>query len=315
MEKQAFLSQLQKSGYAEHGPFKVEKIQENVFHMDTATKDSPAGSIDQEGNFNNPSSIYFIKHEIGTVIIDLANPLENGSLAELSAQFIMESLCEDKPVSIIFTHGHFDHTGLATSNTIFSHIKIDQMYLPQGDEEMSQEALINHKDHLTIISDSSLDLYGGHYETIKVGGHTPGSIFIANEEKELLFTGDTFGSGYVWMFWDTMGDSDPLYALELGCRKVYEISSKMEHPVILAGHRWQQFIDTNPQRPNEMTSQYFLDMILVLHGLLDGTTKEEPYPAAAHLGENPIEISHPDAHAKIDTLPVFVQNYQMRHSE
>ncbi len=309
-DKETFLSTLQTDGYVEVGPWKVERIQNDIYHMDTETKAWRGGECNAQGVVNNPSSIYFVQEETGTVMIDLANPVEEHSEMEQCAKFIVEWMTDGNPLSILLTHGHFDHTGLAQSPNVFSSVCIEAIYVPDGDQAMAAEALAQWKDKISIVSNTTLSLYQDTYQFVTIGGHTPGSLVIANANKEVLWTGDTFGSGYVWEFWDSQQDGNPLKALEMGIPTVLELLSSMSHPIILAGHRWQQFKQDNPERPEEMTPQYFRDMQKVLDGLRDGSSVCEPYPAAAHISTDAVEVCHAGAHAKIDTLPLFISHYQ-----
>ena len=74
-----------------------------------------------------------------------------------------------------------------------------------------------------------------------------------------LFTGDTFGSGFIWALFETNG-GNPIAALNEGCALARTILNENPSLSILAGHRWQQFWEDNAQRPNEMSIQYFNDM-------------------------------------------------------
>lgn len=69
-----FWTDLNEDGYVEVGKYKVEKIKENVYHMDEDIQALPGGANDEAGNMNNPSSIYFVEREDEVLMVDLGNP-------------------------------------------------------------------------------------------------------------------------------------------------------------------------------------------------------------------------------------------------
>ena len=134
-------------------------------------------------------------------------------------------------------------------------------------------------------------------------------LAIQDKTHSVLFAGDTFGSGFIWLFWDT-NNGNPIKALSAGITKAQALLNEMttpeSKPTILAGHRWQQFWDQNPQRPGEMSIQYFNDMQQVITGLTNGSTVSKDYSAGNFSG---IELSSNGAKAKIDTMQKYVDTY------
>lgn len=307
----AFLEDLTADGYAELGKYKVEKIKDNIYHWDEGTKALPGGAQDENGVMNNPSSMYFILNEEGVILIDLGNGAEVGSEDEANAKTIVSSMVGNKPLTIFVTHSHGDHTGLAKNNAVFEGITVEKVYISDLDYDTGKAALdpfiqkgivekVKHQESITV--------YGATYEFYVVSAHTEGSLMIKDETHQALYIGDTFGSGYIWALFETNG-GNPLAALSDGCTLARNIMNEMPNASILAGHRWQQFSESNPQRPNEMTIQYFNDMAQVINGLLDGTTVSSPYDVVAW-APDAIELSSNGAKAKIDTLPKYVEAYK-----
>jgi len=306
-----FLADLADDGYAELGKYKVEKIKENIYHWDEGTKALPGGATDAEGNFNNPSSMYFVLGEDGVVLVDLGNGAAAGSEDEANAKAIVESMVGNKPLTILITHSHGDHTGFGRSTAVFENINVEAVYVSEPDYELASEALqqFDDKDIVkTVNHGDTVKIYGASYDFYIVGAHTEGSLMIKDATHGALYTGDTFGSGYVWALWGT-NSGNPLAALNEGCALARTIMNEIPGASILAGHRWQQFDESNPQRPNEMSIQYFNDMAQVISGLLDGTTISSPYDIVAW-APDAIELSSNGAKAKIDTLPEYVDAYK-----
>lgn len=76
-ESTDFLNELKKEGYAEVGKYKVEEITNGVYHMDEGIKSLPGGATDENGNMNNPSSIYFVDEGDSVLVVDGGNPIWN----------------------------------------------------------------------------------------------------------------------------------------------------------------------------------------------------------------------------------------------
>ena len=302
-EKAAFLEDLA-DGYAEVGVYKVELIKDGVYHMDEETEAVPGGYVDEAGNFNNPSSIYFVDDGGEVLIVDNGNPAEGE--AELDAKVIMEAMTDGKPVTMVYTHSHGDHTGLARSEVVFENVDVQKAYIGAPDLETASEAIGQFLDITETLEDGdSFTVAGKEYTAYIVNAHTDGSLMTVDMAHQVLFTGDTFGSGFIWAFFPVK-EGNPLANLSTGVARARDILNGMESPTILAGHRWQQFWETNPQRPGEMSIQYFNDMNQVISGLMDGTTLQEDYSST---WEGAIELSSNGAKAKVDTLPEYVTGY------
>lgn len=303
----SFLEDLN-DGYAELGRYKVEKINDNVYHWDEGTKDLPGGATDDKGVMNNPSSMYFVVDENGVILVDLGN----GSQKEEdinNAKTIIKSMKGDKPLSIIITHNHGDHVGFGKSDDLFNDIEVDNVYISEPDYNGAYDAIKQFDGKIIKVNDGdNIEIYGSPYTFNIVSAHTEGSLMITDVNHGALYIGDTFGSGFIWALFDTNG-GNPIAALNNGCAVARTILNKNPTLKILAGHRWQQFWEDNHERPNEMTIQYFNDMAQVISGLLDGTTISKPYSQVAW-APDAIELSSNGAKAKIDTLPKYVEAYK-----
>ncbi len=309
-EEQTFRQALDTDGYGEVGKYKVEKIKDHVYHMDEGTKALPGGATDSDGNMNNPSSIYFVESDNSILMVDLGNPASGE--AETDAQIIVEAMTKGKNVDIVLTHSHGDHTGLARSKAVFSNVNVDNVYIGEPDYDSAKEAIQQFVDEnkvKTLKDGDSFTVDGNTYTANIVSAHTNGSLMIQDKTHSVLFAGDTFGSGFIWLFWDT-NNGNPIKALSAGITKAQALLNEMttpeSKPTILAGHRWQQFWDQNPQRPGEMSIQYFNDMQQVITGLTNGSTVSKDYSAGNFSG---IELSSNGAKAKIDTMQKYVDTY------
>jgi glyoxylase-like metal-dependent hydrolase (beta-lactamase superfamily II) len=128
----------------------------------------------------------------------------------------------DRPVTVLNSHGHFDHVG---GNAEFETVlALDHAFTREAAHglphdvvagEVAPEALTRplpedmdaatwsirpwdvhgHVDDGTLI-----DLGGRTVEVLAIPGHTPDSLALLDEAAGLLWTGDTFYEGPIWLF-------------------------------------------------------------------------------------------------------------------
>lgn len=128
----------------------------------------------------------------------------------------------DKPVSVLNSHTHYDHVGgnhafdkVYGMNTDFtrrrqsghsnSDIKIEVSAqalckpLPEGvseDTHVGQPFTVTH----TLEDGSVIDLGDRQLEVLHVPGHTPDSVVLIDRAAGLMWTGDSYYSGPIWLF-------------------------------------------------------------------------------------------------------------------
>ena len=96
----------------------------------------------------------------------------------------------DKPFDVVLTHNHSDHSG----NIHY----FDEVYMHPADSLI--ELRIPYYGKFNWLKDGDVfDLGGRLIEIYHMPGHTPGSIVLVDRSIQAAFTGDTFGSGLVWM--------------------------------------------------------------------------------------------------------------------
>jgi glyoxylase-like metal-dependent hydrolase (beta-lactamase superfamily II) len=139
------------------------------------------------------------------------------------------------PVTVVNSHTHYDHMGgnaeftdIRTMDTEYSRESAKGIAHAAIAQEVAENAFCAERlsvpfdtagyhirpfDASGIIQDGSiLDLGGREIEVLHVPGHTPDAVSLLDRERGLLWTGDTFYAGPIWLFFpgtdlDAYGES------------------------------------------------------------------------------------------------------------
>ena len=157
---------------------------------------------------------YLIEGRDSALLFDTGNGI--GDIAEVVSGLT------DKPVTVLNSHSHYDHVGgnhaferILGMNTDFTRGR--QSGHPNRDIaiEVSPEALcrplpegVTENSHIgrpyevsEFIEDGHrIDLGGRELEVIHIPGHTPDAIALVDREAGLLWTGDSYYAGPIWLF-------------------------------------------------------------------------------------------------------------------
>jgi glyoxylase-like metal-dependent hydrolase (beta-lactamase superfamily II)/poly(3-hydroxybutyrate) depolymerase len=324
-QKENFTASLATDGYAEVGEYKVSLIEgtSNVYLMDEETVEDPGG-FRENGSMNNPSSIYIVVEENEVLIVDGGNPIDLTTEADKleDAAFILSKMTESadgtkKTTTAILTHSHYDHVGLFSDETLLEAMNLQTLYIAENDYIDEEEALITAKstfDPLVEKGKLNVVLYdptdenftfsvgGKEYNVINFYAHTPGSVVIYNADNNVLFTGDSIGSGFVWLFWNSTDNT--LESYEANLANLENIIN--DETTILAGHSWQEKWDIIATSPETLTKEYISGMRSILAGLKDGTTTATHYVS---YGTTNVELTKDGINAAIDTSPELILKY------
>ncbi len=126
------------------------------------------------------------------------------------------------PVTVLNSHTHFDHTGgnadfsdIWNEDTAYSRANAQTHTSIYGRDALSPERICGvlpagvHSDEFTkrtwkathwIHDRERIDLGGRKLEILFTPGHTPDSISLLDRQHSLLFTGDTFYPGPIYLF-------------------------------------------------------------------------------------------------------------------
>lgn len=133
------------------------------------------------GHLMANESIYLIEGDKESILLDAGTHIPG-------LRKIVEGITS-KPVTLIATHVHPDHTGDAINDW-------ESIWINAADEvntPMFMKGYPGEKKYLT--DGQTFDLGGRVIETIFTPGHTPGSATFLERAKGWGFSGDAFGSG------------------------------------------------------------------------------------------------------------------------
>jgi len=179
------------------------------------------------GNLCFNESVYLIEGENEAILLDAGVKIPN-------LKQIAESIAK-KPVQLVLTHLHGDHTGEVN--------QWDSVWINAADEVLIPEGMPTPKKKL--MNDGMIfDLGGRTLEVVFVPGHTPGSTIFIDKDRHYGFSGDAFGSGNLLVFTD-------LSTVEVACKRAKRFIEKYNIKYLYPGHYWGNNLET-PQRVSDL---------------------------------------------------------------
>lgn len=164
----------------------------------------------------------------------------------------------DLPLEVLITHGHGDHAGAGLKELAARKVPI---YMDLADlnllRGMNPEA---EEGWFTPLADGmKFDLGGCVLEAIACGGHSKGSYAFLDEERQLLFSGDSIGSGVFWM---QLESCLPLHSFLPNVERLWERVKSLPDLLVYPGHR--------NQSPVQLNGQYVRDVYTITQRILNG---------------------------------------------
>jgi len=160
------------------------------------------------------------------------------------------------PLDVVLTHGHMDHAG-ASMAEFFGACRV---FIDGRDVFLAESLSGTGTEPIT--DGQVFELGGRRLEAISVPGHTPGSIALFDRDNEILFTGDTIGSGNFWM---QLPESLPLTVFLTDLERLAAIAEPYDKLAVYVGHRSQGSLQT--------TGMYIRDVLAVTRRITGGTLK------------------------------------------
>ena len=200
------------------------------------------------GNLMFFESLYLIEGDNSAILIDAGT-----NIAGLDR---IVAAITSKPVTLVATHVHPDHTGSAINY-------FPAIYIAPGDTVHIPAMMADYKGEVRFLSDGEiLELGGRQLEVVFTPGHTPGSVTFIDTKAGYGFSGDSFGSGNLLL------DVD-FSTLIATCEKMEKTMQKYNVSQLYPGH----FMGRNPETP-----QRIRDMITLSRDVLSGKVKGEANP-------------------------------------
>lgn len=202
------------------------------------------------GHVMASESLYLVEGNTKALLIDAGTSIKD--LDKIVATLT------NKPVTLVATHVHPDHTGSAIDY-------FPAIFINPADTVSIPRMMPNYKGEVKFLKDGEIiDLGGRTLEVVFTPGHTPGSTTFIDKDAGYGFSGDTFGSGNLLLTTD-------FSTLIATCEKTIRIIDKYEIEKLYPGH----FFGKNAE-----TRQRVADMITLSKDVLSGKVKGEENPRA-----------------------------------
>lgn len=198
-----------------------------------------------KGNLMYNESIYLIEGEKEAILLDAGTKMPG-------LRKIVEGIV-NKPVTLIATHVHPDHTGMAVNEW-------ESIWINAADEVNVPRCMPNYKGEKKYLTDGQIfDLGGRQIEILFGPGHTPGSTIFIDKDAKYGFSADAFGSTNLLVFTDLSTEAGT-------CDRVLRFVEKYGLTHFYPGHFGGENLET-PQR--------IKDIKTLCEGVLDGTIEKE----------------------------------------
>lgn len=219
-------------------------------------------------------NVYLITGKDSSLVVDTG-------MGTADLQSLISKLT-NKPLIVVNTHGHPDHTG---ANYQFGKVYIHpadsvaarECNLPDNranaaatmlrGEHPAKNELYNKSPFYTklvpVHEGHVFDLGDRYIKVIETPGHTPGSICLLDVNNKLLFSGDNDNT-LVWLFLNS-------------CSPLHDYLKTLEK----LKQRIKEFRTLLPGHGVPMPSGFIIDQIACVKSILDGTCKSQEYKSFA----------------------------------
>jgi hydroxyacylglutathione hydrolase len=196
------------------------------------------------GHMMASESLYLVEGDKKAVLIDAGTKIEN-------LDKVVASITK-KPVMLVATHAHPDHTGSAINY-------FPEIYINPADAASS--FLGNYKGQVKPLKDGeTIDLGGRALEVVFTPAHTPGATTFIDRKAGYGFSGDSFGSGNLLL-------SGTFSTLLETCQKTSALMENYGIKQLYPGHYFGR---------NAETKQRVDDLATISRDVLAGKMKGEP---------------------------------------
>ena len=198
------------------------------------------------GNMMYSESLYLLEGKDRAILIDAGTEI-------IGLDKIVASITS-KPVTLVATHVHPDHTGSAINS-------FPLIWINPGDTAYIPWIMPDYKGEIHFLTDGEiLDLGDRQIEVVFTPGHTQGSITFVDTKAGYGFSGDSFGSGNLLLDLD-------FSTLIATCEKMESVMKKYGVTQLYPGH----FTGSNFETPQRLK-----DIMTLSRDVLSGKIKGEP---------------------------------------
>ena len=191
--------------------------QEKVVYQgeDVTFRQIDAHTWEGNGKMMANETLYIVEGEERALLIDAGTNIKD--LDKIVAGIT------SKPVTLVATHVHPDHTGASVNY-------FKEIYINAADMVNVKEMMGDYKGEIKYLSDGEvIDLGGREIEVVFTPGHTPGSTTFIDRKAGYGFSGDAFGSGNLLL-------TTNFTTLALTCQRMSEYMQKHNISKLYPGH-------------------------------------------------------------------------------
>lgn len=200
------------------------------------------------GNQMFQESLYLVEGNDKAILIDAGTNIKN--LDKIVASIT------DKPVTLVATHVHPDHTGPSINC-------FPEIWINPGDTVLIPSLMGNYRGAVNYLYDGEiLNLGGRQLEVVFSPGHTPGSTTFIDKTAGYGFSGDSFGSSLLLLTVD-------FSTFITTCEKISAIMEAEKINYLYPGHY---------NNYNEETLVKLKDMVSLSRSVLSGDINGFPNP-------------------------------------
>lgn len=252
------------------GPYTVDVIIKNVYHIQDGNDSNPPGNsmVDGKMKNNNCSDMYLIVGSKKSLLIDLSNFVTWDATAVESLRSIVYDRIGKTDFYITITHNHGDHLGMLPA---FKDDEKAKFWIPVAD--FADLSRFPAGRTTTFKEGESFDAGGLVVNTLTVQGHTVGSTVFFLKDKNIAFSGDAVGSGSgVWIF-SNDGYRQYVEGVNKFVAYIKDKANKIdtEKFIIYGGHFWQK-----EGHLDNLDAQYVFDMQTLNQKIAEGTAETSP---------------------------------------
>lgn len=195
------------------------------------------------GHMMANESLYLVEGNDKAVLIDAGTQIADLDKAVASIT--------DRPIMLVATHAHPDHTGSAINY-------FPELYINPADA--NSRFMANYEGDIRDLGDGEvIDLGGRTLEVVFTPAHTPGATTFLDKEAGYGFSGDSFGSGNLLLF-------GTFSQLQATCEKMSALMDEYGIDHLYPGHYNGRNVDTKQRVDDEAT---------ISRGILSGEVKGE----------------------------------------